>query len=114
MATILTVVLCLVALLTLGTGLAALTGGWVLPWLAPQVRRPRLYGIGQLLFGVFTVLLTTSRYEWPRALPMPLIILGTLCAFAGAITSFIAQRRRPLPQPQPQPQQSDGQHDLAE
>lgn len=106
MHTAITVALWLLALLTLSSGVAALTGGWVSPWLAPKVVRPWLYGIGQLLYGGFTVILTVSRIEYGYATSAswPVVPVGVACAITGGVLTFVSRRQHPQP--------SDGQQDL--
>jgi hypothetical protein len=70
-----------------------------------------LYGIGQILYGTFTVLLTASRighYQYDVYMSMSLVTVGVLCALGGTAASFFSQRRCRLPR------LSDGQHDLPE
>jgi hypothetical protein len=42
--------------ITLGPGLAALTTAWLFPWLRESIARPRLWGIGEMIFGLFFIM----------------------------------------------------------
>lgn len=115
MNTALIVALILVAVLTVGSGLAAVTAGFVLPWLAPRISRPRLYGLGQLLYGGFTVLLVLSRIDQKLVYrSQTLMVSGFVCAVAGSVLSFLAQRSRRVPAVPVTTWPSHGQHDLPE
>ncbi|MFF3897378.1 hypothetical protein ACFYY3_30275 [Streptomyces sp. NPDC001812] len=71
------------ALLIAASGVAAVTRGWVPPWLRSSVRRVRLYGLGQLVvaFGLcwyaasWTVF---SDSEWGNGFGFPLMATGSI------------------------------------
>ncbi|MFB6962281.1 hypothetical protein ACFCYB_36210 [Streptomyces sp. NPDC056309] len=81
----------LVALLVTFSGVAAITRGWVPPWLRSSVRRVRLYGLGQLVvaFGLcwYAAFWTVfSDSEWGDGFGFPLVATGSILMVVGRNT----------------------------
>ncbi|MFG2819968.1 hypothetical protein ACGFX4_11140 [Kitasatospora sp. NPDC048365] len=86
----LAVPLAIVALLTAASGIAALSRGWLLPSYRRHVRRPRLYGWGQLVVAfalswqvVFLLAVGTSSREWATMTGSGFMLVGLLLLLAG-------------------------------
>ncbi|MER5908261.1 hypothetical protein ABT150_51115 [Streptomyces mirabilis] len=88
----LAVPLVLLALLIAASGLAADTGGWVLPMNGRHVRAPRIYGWGQLVVAfalcwqlVFGLMISDSDVR-----PLGTLI-GAAILLAGLIVMMVSQ-----------------------
>ncbi|MEI5034941.1 hypothetical protein RB201_26525 [Streptomyces sp. S1A(2023)] len=91
----------LVALLIAASGIAALARGWVLPTNRKHVRRPQLYGWGQLVvafalccqvtFGLMTKDLDTR--QWGTLIGSVFMVAGILVIAVSQYTAGRRQRR---------------------
>ncbi|MGW9136343.1 hypothetical protein [Streptomyces sp. NPDC055681] len=84
----------LLALLIAASGVAAVTRGWVLPMNRRHVRRPRLYGWGQLV-GAFAlcwqvvfglVISDSDTRQWGNLTGGAILLAGPIVMMVGQLT----------------------------
>ncbi|MFB6706463.1 hypothetical protein ACFCW6_17340 [Streptomyces sp. NPDC056333] len=84
----------LLALLFAASGVAAVTRGWVLPMNRRHVRRPRLYGWGQLVAAfalcwqaVFGLVISDSdTRQWGNLTGGAILLAGLIVMMVGQLT----------------------------
>ncbi|MFD3489933.1 hypothetical protein ACFWWB_05085 [Streptomyces sp. NPDC058690] len=69
-------------------GIAAITTGWVLPWLRNKVSRPRLWGYASLLMAACLAL---QMFDSPKT-RFPFGDLGVTVGFVGLVMMVVARR----------------------
>ncbi|MEU0405884.1 hypothetical protein ABZ318_37935 [Streptomyces sp. NPDC006197] len=87
----LAVPLALIAMFIAASGVAAITRGWILPMNRRHVRRPRLYGWGQLVVAfalcwqvVFVLVIDSSdSRQWGTLTGGVVLIVGLVVMMAG-------------------------------